>query len=85
VPEAFSRWFGATRVSIERDLIIRLFAAKAGHACSLAIDTADGSCLIFKMASLIFAPLMKELENLGYSENFENKSLSDLFPEETNS
>ena len=74
IPEAFSRWFGSTRVSIERDLIAKLTMTKTLTGGIVAIDTADGSALVFKMTNLIYSPLTKELDNLGYSENFENQT-----------
>ena len=73
VPEAFSRWFGSTRVSIERDLIVKISMAKTASGGIVTIETADGSILPFKMSNLIFSPLSKELEKIGYSENYENQ------------
>ena len=74
IPEAFSRWFGSTRVSIERDLIAKLGMTKTPSGGLISIDTADGSSLNFKMANLIYAPLCKELERIGYSADFENQT-----------
>lgn len=75
LPEAFSRWFGSTRVSIERDLIAKISLTKTANGGVLEIDTADGSQLSFKMAQLIYAPLSRELDKLGYLENFGGQTL----------
>ena len=73
IPEAFSRWFGSTRVSIERDLIAKMSVTKTATGGIVTIETADGSTLPFRMSNLIFTPLSKELDKLGYSENYENQ------------
>jgi tetratricopeptide (TPR) repeat protein len=73
IPEAFSRWFGSTRVSIERDLIAKMSMTKTAAGGIVTIETADGSTLPFRMSNLIFNPLSKELEKIGYSENYENQ------------
>ena len=75
LPEAFSRWFGSTRVSIERDLIARISLTKTANGGVLEIDTADGSQLSFKMAQLIYAPLSRELDKLGYLGDFGGQTL----------
>jgi tetratricopeptide (TPR) repeat protein len=72
VPEAFSRWFGATRVSIERDLISKIDASRTAAGGALVIETADGSTLQFKMPKLVYDPLMKGLQSVGYSGHFSN-------------
>lgn len=73
IPEAFSRWFGSTRVSIERDLIAKMSISKTASGGVITIETADGSKLPFKMSNLIFTPLTKELDKLGYSEDYKNQ------------
>jgi tetratricopeptide (TPR) repeat protein len=75
LPEAFSRWFGSTRVSIERDLIAKVSLTKTANGGVLEIDTADGSQLSFKMAQLIYAPLSRELDKLGYLGDFGGQTL----------
>jgi len=78
VPEAFSRWFGSTRVSIERDLISKMNGSHTVAGGTLTIDTADGSTLVFKMPKLVYDPLMKGLEKVGYSSHFTNPDTDTL-------
>ena len=65
VPEAISQWFGATRVSIESDLVSKVESSSTAAGGTLKIATADGSLLQFKMPNMILVPLLAELKKAG--------------------
>lgn len=67
VPEAVSQWFGATRLSIEREQVEKISCASSVSGGSLNIATKDGALHKFSMPNLVLDPLSRKLDgiNLG--------------------
>lgn len=63
VPEIISRWFGATRVSIQRDQISSLKTESTASGGTVTINVTSESALVFRIPSLIFAPLVAVLND----------------------
>lgn len=64
VPEAFSQWFGATRISIERDQIENIKRDSTGRGGNITVASRSGSVHQFTMPHLVLEPLMAELNKL---------------------
>lgn len=65
VPEAVSQWFGATRLSIEREQVESAIATSSVSGGLLSIVTRDGATHKFSMPNLVLDPLSKKLDSLN--------------------
>lgn len=64
VPEAVSQWFGATRVSMERDQVEKIEAHDTISGGVLSVYTKDESVHKFAMPNLVLEPLYTKLRSL---------------------
>jgi hypothetical protein len=69
VPEAFSTWFGSTRVSMELDQIAEVEAHSTISGGRLSILSSNGSVHQFSMPNLVLEPLAKQLKALAASHS----------------
>jgi Flp pilus assembly protein TadD len=67
VPEAFSSWFGATRVSIQRSQVEALTDLSTVGGGTLSILTKDKSVHQFRMPTLVLDPLKSLLQTEGFN------------------
>lgn len=65
VPEAVSQWFGATRMSIEREQVERIVSSSSVSGGAISIATKDGVTHKFSMPNLVLEPLAKKLDSLN--------------------
>ncbi len=65
VPEAVSQWFGATRLSIEREQVEKITCTSSVSGGSLSIATKDGAMHKFSMPNLVLDPLSRKLDGLN--------------------
>lgn len=65
VPEAVSQWFGATRLSIEREQVESVVATSSVSGGLLTIATRDGAVHKFSMPNLVLDPLSKKIDSLN--------------------
>jgi len=65
VPEAVSQWFGATRLSIEREQVEKVVCTSSVSGGSLTIATRDGAVHKFSMPNLVLDPLSRKLDGLN--------------------
>lgn len=63
VPEIVSRWFGATRVSIQRDQISSLQTEATANGGMITIHVTSESALVFRIPALVYAPLVAVLND----------------------
>lgn len=61
VPEIVSRWFGATRVSIQRDQISSVKTDDTAGGGTVTINASSESDLVFRVPELVFGPLVAVL------------------------
>ncbi len=57
VPEIVSRWFGATRVSIQRDQVIAVKTDATATGGTVTVEVTSESSLVFRVPALIFNPM----------------------------
>jgi tetratricopeptide (TPR) repeat protein len=69
VPEAFSTWFGSTRVSMELDQITEVEAHSTISGGRLSILSSNGSVHQFSMPNLVLEPLTKQLKALAVAHS----------------
>ncbi len=69
VPEAFSTWFGSTRVSIELDQIAEVESHSTISGGRLSVLSSNGSVHQFSMPNLVLEPLTKQLKTLATAPN----------------
>lgn len=65
VPEAFSTWFGSTRVSIELEQVSEVESHSTMSGGRLSILSSNGSVHQFSMPNLVLEPLTKQLKELA--------------------
>lgn len=65
VPEAVSHWFGATRLSMERDQVESFQSTSTVSGGTVSIVTKDGTTHKFAMPNLVLDPLTRRLESLN--------------------
>jgi len=65
VPEAFSTWFGSTRVSMELDQVSEIESHSTMSGGRLSILSSNGSVHQFSMPNLVLEPLTKQLKELA--------------------
>ena len=65
IPELVSRWFGATRVSIQREQVLASKLEKANDTTVLILTSTSGTDLSFRVPAPIIEPLKKLLEEQG--------------------
>ena len=65
VPEAVSQWFGATRLSIEREQVESVVATSSVSGGLLTLATRDGAMHKFSMPNLVLDPLSKKIDSLN--------------------
>ncbi len=65
VPEAVSHWFGATRLSIEREQVEKINCVSGVSGGTMSIATKDGALHKFSMPNLVLDPLSKKLDGLN--------------------
>jgi tetratricopeptide (TPR) repeat protein len=65
VPEAVSQWFGATRLSIEREQVEKISHTSNISGGTLGIATKDGALHKFSMPNLVLDPLSRKLDGLN--------------------
>ncbi|MBS1956568.1 MAG: tetratricopeptide repeat protein [Cyanobacteria bacterium SZAS-4] len=65
VPEAFSTWFGSTRVSMELDQVTEVESHSTMSGGRLSILSSNGSVHQFSMPNLVLEPLTKQLKELA--------------------
>lgn len=65
VPEAFSTWFGSTRVSMELDQVSEVESHSTMSGGRLSILSSNGSVHQFSMPNLVLEPLTKQLKELA--------------------
>lgn len=65
IPELVSRWFGATRVSIQREQILASRMDKAHDVTVLVLTTTSGAELSFRIPAPIAEPLRNVLSEQG--------------------
>ncbi|HEY9682208.1 MAG TPA: tetratricopeptide repeat protein [Drouetiella sp.] len=65
VPEAFSTWFGSTRVSIELEQVSEVESHSTISGGRLSILSSNGTVLQFSMPNLVLEPLTKQLKELA--------------------
>lgn len=65
VPESVSLWFGATRLSIERDQVESFESVSTVSGGTVSIVTKDSATHKFAMPNLVLEPLTKRLESLN--------------------
>lgn len=65
VPEAVSHWFGATRLSIERDQVEKITCSSSVSGGTVVVATIDGGVHKFSMPNLVLDPLSKNLDSLN--------------------
>lgn len=68
VPEAFSTWFGSTRVSIELDQVTEVESHSTMSGGRLSILSSNGSVHQFSMPNLVLEPLTKQLKELAATQ-----------------
>jgi Flp pilus assembly protein TadD len=66
VPEAFSKWFGATRLGIERVDVEAFYSQTSVTGGRLALLCTNGSVIHFMMPVLVLEPLVAELKKQQY-------------------
>jgi tetratricopeptide (TPR) repeat protein len=66
VPEAFSQWFGATRLSFEHVDVETFHGTKTLQGARLSILCTNGSVYHFAMPSLVLEPVLSELKKLKF-------------------
>lgn len=66
VPEAVSQWFGATRLSIERDQVEKVTVTSSVSSGAVNVATMDGAAYKFSMPNLVLDPLSRQLESLSF-------------------
>lgn len=78
VPEAFSTWFGSTRVSMELDQVSEVESHTTMSGGRLSILSSNGSVHQFTMPNLVLEPLTKQLKALAaaHKANIESSSVS---------
>jgi len=69
VPEAFSTWFGSTRVSIELDQVSEVESHSTMSGGRLSILSSNGSVHQFSMPNLVLEPLTKQLKELAATQS----------------
>ncbi|CAN5655792.1 hypothetical protein BH10CYA1_BH10CYA1_15490 [soil metagenome] len=77
VPEAFSTWFGSTRVSMELDQVSEVESHSTMSGGRLSILSCNGSVHQFSMPNLVLEPLTKQLKELAAA----HKQTSELVAE----
>lgn len=65
VPELFSKSFGATRLSIERNEIAEIDVARNSNSGTLTIKSTSDTLHAFRMPVLVLEPMVKLLESEG--------------------
>jgi len=75
VPEAFSQWFGSTRVSLERDQIERYDVHSTMKGGVLTVLSRNGSVHQFMMPNLVLEPLSAQLKEQHISTELEEREI----------
>jgi hypothetical protein len=65
VPEAFSHWFGATRLMIELDQVDKIESQSTLAGGKLSLSTLNGSVYHFSMPNLVLEPLTQKLKEIA--------------------
>ena len=76
VPEAFSQWFGSTRLSIELDQIDKVESRSTIGGGKLLVLLLNGSVYQFSMPNLVLEPVTKELKNIAAKEKAASELLA---------
>lgn len=71
VPEAFSQWFGATRLAIELDQIDSFQGSSTVRGGHLAVLCTNGGVYHFSMPTLVLEPLLQELKKIHIGSTLE--------------
>lgn len=77
VPEAFSTWFGSTRVSIELDQVTEVESHSTMSGGRLSILSSNGSVHQFSMPNLVLEPLTKQLKELAAAQTKKEEALAE--------
>jgi len=78
VPEAFSQWFGSTRLSIELDQIDKVESRSTIGGGRLLVLLLNGSVYQFNMPNLVLEPVTKELKNIAANEKTSAEQLTNV-------
>lgn len=77
VPEAFSTWFGSTRLSIELDQVGEVESHSTVSGGRLSILSANGTVYQFSMPNLVLEPLTKQLKDLAETQSVPTETILD--------
>lgn len=65
VPEIVSRWFGATRVSIQREQINSIDCDNSTGPGVITVNSEDDSALLFRAPAMVYEAIVKALKEQG--------------------